>query len=155
MKTSKITWLLLAAVGLAIGCGDPAFVVKTEPYKPAFRQEPPEPVYSRVTWSHLPYPAPPETDSRSPLLRPSVKVEFVRATLGEAIRALAKDLHYDNDCPSELCSRTVTLHESGTLDQILENLSAQAKVIATVDHEGRLIRVSAPAPAPLLEESGS
>src|SRR5690349_15105847 len=65
-----------------------------EYYQPAFRQFPPEPVYSRVTWSQLPGPIKPRVRQDAPLLVPTIVFDMPKSTVGEAIEALGQAIGY-------------------------------------------------------------
>lgn len=113
----------------------------TEKYRPAMRQLPPEPVYSRLMWSHSPQPIPAATAKKAPYLQPVIQFEFPNSNLEEAIQALAQTMGYRWSLPKELSSRGVSINQSGTVDEILGELGRQARVNAHVDHEQRVVFV--------------
>lgn len=113
----------------------------TETYRPAYRQLPPEPVYSRLMWSHAPQPIPAATTQKAPYLQPVIQFEFPNSNLEEAIQALAQTMGYRWSLPKELSSRGVSVNQSGTVDEILGELGRQARVNAHVDHEQRVVFV--------------
>jgi hypothetical protein len=142
MKRAAVIILSVAILGL--GACSSAKEPKgpfIEYYQPAFRQFPPEPVYSRLTWSHLSQPIKPKVRENAPLLMPTMAFELPRTTLGEAIEALAQSIGYYWSYPPESAGRPVAIKMTGSVDQILREIGRQADVYAVLDHKGRMVRV--------------
>lgn len=123
-----------------------------EHYKTAFRQTAPEPVYSRLTWSHLPEPMPTEGALNAPYLSPTVSFELPNSTLEEAVVALAQTIGYEPVYPVELASRKVSIDKVATIDEILADIEEQAGVFAEVNHQRRFLRFSDGSTQPKLPE---
>lgn len=140
-----ISWLIVLE-GIA-GCGptlkewEPD-TKSTRIYTVAFRQLPPEPVYNRLRWVHLPEPLPPRelSASASPNLEPVFSVQLRNVTLEEAAKALAQAAHYDSFCLSSIAKQRVTLNSLGTLPELAEQLGEKAGVHVTIDPWSRQIR---------------
>ena len=115
--------------------------VRVEYYRPAYRQIAPEPVYSRLTWSHLSSPDRPKLEGNAPLLLPIVSFELGSTTLDEAVEALAQTMGYRWSYPKDLAKRSVRLKMEGTVEEILNEIGRQAKVNAGFDHANRTIRI--------------
>ena len=58
--------------------------VPVQYYQPAYRALPPDTVYSRVMWSHLPQPIRPRSSNAAPYFMPTVAFELPDATFEEA-----------------------------------------------------------------------
>lgn len=144
--------LLLAAAAIA-GCTNkqPSPV---EYYQPAYRQFPPDPVYSRVMWSHLPQPIPPRTGDQAPLLLPVISFELPDSTLGEAVEALAQTMGYRWHFPSQVANRPVRIRMEGTVEEVLAEIGKQAQVQAKLDHHQRMVLVLGPGMSPQLPNAG-
>lgn len=132
---------LVSLLGLASCSSNEPTGPLVEYYQPAFRQFPPEPVYSRLTWSHLPQPIKPKVRENAPLLMPTMSFELPRSTLGAAIEALAQSIGYYWSYPPESASRPIAIKMTGSVDQILKEIGRQADVYAVLDHKGRMVRV--------------
>ena len=143
-----------ATIALSLsGCpGKQATEIRHETYQPAFRQGPPEPVYGRVTWSHLPGPRPVREAKKAPYLSPLISIELPNSNLEEAIQALAQTIGYKASYPNEVRSRKISLKRVGTVDDLLQEISRQARVQAEINHEHRLVRVIDPTTVPQLPE---
>lgn len=114
---------------------------EVEYYRPAFRQSGPEPVYSRVMWSHLPDPIRPQAAEQAPVMMPVISFEFPDSTLEETVEALAQTMGYRWHYPQHLGKRVIQINMEGTIDEILKEIGRQAKVETMLDHELRLVRV--------------
>lgn len=137
LKTVIIgTFLLGACVSCASDVPPPV-----EYYQPAYRQSPPEPVYSRLMWSHLPSPIQPKSAGTAPLIMPVISFELPDATLEEAIEALAQTMGYRWDYPKQAAKRPIHIRMEGTIDEVLQEIGRQANVQTMLDHEKRLVRV--------------
>ena len=112
-----------------------------EYYYPAYRQFAPEPVYSRLSWSHLPQPIHPKSKDNSPLLMPTLAIDLPRSTLGEAIQALAQTMGYTWTYPQDVAGRTIAIKMTGSVDEILGEIGRQARVLTVLDNESRMVRV--------------
>jgi hypothetical protein len=133
-QTSKAILLLLL-----VACSAPQ--PQPEYYPVATRRNAPEPVYSRLTWSHLPQPVKPKVGQDSPYLLPVVDFEMPNTTLGEAIEALAQSMGYRWDYPKSLARRNVRIRMSGNVEEVLAEISKQAKVSGAFDHNQRIVKV--------------
>ena len=141
----RIMLLVGSAVNAIGGC---SYTPNTEivKYDVTSRQTAPEPVYSRVTWSHLPEPAPPRARPREdlknvPLFHPVVSVELHQTSLGEAVQSLAQTIGYDWSFPKELARRKVRVKTVGTVEEVLKEIDRQAGVKSELDHVRRIVRV--------------
>lgn len=129
----------LVAVSACSSSG-PDVIVRTEYYPTAFRQNAPDPVYSRLTWSHLPEPIQKKADTESPYIMPTVSFELPNSSLEETLQALAQTIGYRWSYPAELGTRRVSVKRVGTIDEILSEIGRQAGVETELDHEQRLVR---------------
>ncbi len=125
-------------------------VVRTEYYPTAFRQNAPEPVYSRLTWSHLPQPVQKKAANDAPYLMPKLAFELPNSNLEETLQALAQTIGYRWSYPSELGDRRVSVKRVGTVEEILSEIGRQAGVETELDHEQRLVRAFDRSMAPRL-----
>ncbi|MCB0344393.1 MAG: hypothetical protein KDD66_04725 [Bdellovibrionales bacterium] len=112
-----------------------------EYYEVPFRQLPPEPVYSRMTWSNPPQPIPEPSQEKTPYLQPVIEFEFPDSNLKEAIQALAQTIGYRWDYPPNVASRKISIKRVGTVDEILGEIGRQAGVRTQLDHTSRMVRV--------------
>ena len=122
-------------------CSNVTYKREIEEYKPVTRRYAPEPVYSRVTWAHLPQPIAPKTRHKAPFLMPTVSFELRNSNLKEAVEALSQTMGYDWYYPKVLASRRVSIKMQGTLKEVLDEIARQAKVQASFDHKRKLVRV--------------
>ena len=135
-------------VGAALACAltgcssnQPEVTRKVELYYPAYRQTPPEPVYSRLTWSHLPEPIRPQPKEKGPPIQPRISFELGDTNLEEAVGALAQTLGYQWQSPPDAATRKVRLKMVGTANEILGEISKQTGVLAEIDHQSRMVKV--------------
>lgn len=159
--------LLLAAPLLLgmVACSSKKEEPIVEYYHPAYRQFPPEPVYSRLSWSHLPAPIQPKSRENAPLLMPTIVFDLPRSTLGEAVEALAQAMGYTWTYPESAKSRRIAIKMTASVDEIAKEIDRQAQVHTVLDNDSRMVRVVTPAmidsgaglsvPVPKLPESGS
>ena len=122
-------------------CSEPRPHPPIDYYPAAFRQLPPEPVYGRVTWSHLPEPFKPRVHDNAPLLLPTMTFEFPRSTLGETVQALAQALGYTWSYPEDAAKRPIAIKMTATAEEILNEIGRQAQVYGVFDHDQRVVRV--------------
>ena len=139
---------LLSLSMLLVACSSNERRVVYDYYTPAYRQLPPEPVYSRVMWSHLPEPLPAEYGGSAPLLRPVLSLDMPKTTFAEVLESLAITLGYqcaflDNPSAAPLLSRSVSMKTSGYPEQLFDELGMQVGVQIEVDHLRRSIEVIA------------
>lgn len=122
---------------------------KPKVFSVSFRQLPPEPVYARLRWVHLPQvlPASEQPQSGAGLIAPVMHVEFKNASLEEVTRKLAEASRYHSYCASSVAGKTITINMLGTLEEVLAKVSEQASAQAIVDHENRAISMLAAAAA--------
>ena len=145
MKTSL--QLAMAVLGVALngaaGCAPAPAPVKpkVEYYYPAYRQLPPEPVYSRLTWSNLPQPAAQPPREKGPYLSPVILFELGDSTLQEAVEAISQTIGYQWSFPPDAAKRHVRVKMKGSVGEILNEISRQANVETEIDHEARIVRV--------------
>ena len=148
---------------LSIGCSssskDAQKLVRVEYYDVAYRESPPEPVYSRLSWSHLPAPIKTKSRETAPMIMPSISFELPRSNLQEAIEAVAQTIGYNWSYPKGIGGRPVAIRMVGTVEEVLEEIGRQTRVVAVLDHESRTLRILESAPskpiAPTLPGSNS
>ncbi len=138
---------LLAAGCASSGSDEGEKLVRVEYYDVAYRQSPPDPVYSRLTWSHLPQPIRTKTRDTSPIIHPSVSFEFPRSNLQEAVEAVAQTIGYNWNYPKGIGSRPIAIRMVGTVEEVLREIGRQARVVAVLDHDNRVLRILESAPA--------
>ncbi|MFN8391982.1 MAG: hypothetical protein U0136_16955 [Bdellovibrionota bacterium] len=114
---------------------------EVEYYRAAYRQSPPEPVYGRVTWSHLPQPIKPRSKMDAPLLMPTIAFEFPKSTLGETVQALAQAIGYTWSFPDDAAGRPIAIKMTATVDQVFAEILRQGNVYGVLDHDGRVVRI--------------
>jgi len=118
---------------------------KTEYYKVVRQQLPPEPVYSRLTWSQLPAPAVAchscEAKEKAPLLQPVIQFNLAKSNLAEALEAVSQTIGYRLEFPAKWSKRPISINFTGTVEQALAEIAQQAGVRASLDHELRLVKV--------------
>lgn len=117
------------------------FDVTREYYPVVRRRSTPEPVYGRMMWSHLPEPSPLRSKNTAPMLLPVLEFELPKSSLGESVEALAQAIGFRWDYPEALASRPVSIRMSGTVEEVLREISRQANVSAELDHDLRVVRV--------------
>ncbi|MCC6952812.1 MAG: hypothetical protein IT290_01705 [Deltaproteobacteria bacterium] len=145
------TTVVLVGVGASLLCGcAPKKTVEEKFYYPATRQLPPEPVYSRVSWSHLSHPVPLSARERTPYLEPVVSVNYRNSTLGEAMSGLAKSFGYRLEMAGELETRPVSISTTGTLEQVFAVMRRESGVLVSLDHNEKVFRVADGAIVPQL-----
>jgi hypothetical protein len=110
-------------------------------YKPAFRQSPPEPVYSRLMWSHLPEPIRPKARDDAPLMLPEIFVELKNASLDEAVEAVAQTMGYRWEYPGVTSKDRITIHMEGNVEDVLSEIRKQSQTPLAFDHEKKMIRL--------------
>jgi len=138
-----ITAALIAASALASGCSsNKAERPSGKAYRVAFRQLPPQPVYNRVGFAHLPEVVPsrdlPRTNA--PTLDPMVHLELKNSTLEEASEVLAAVSRYTSFCASTIAKQRITLNTLGTQQELADQISAEAGIKVVIDHENRQVR---------------
>lgn len=124
--------------------------MKVDYYHVAYRQLPPEPVYSRVTWSHLPQPIRPKVRNEAPLFLPTISFEFPNTTLYEAVEALAQTIGYRWEYPEGVGDRKIRIRMTGTVEEVLDEIGRQGNVHGVLDHENRIVRVMEESTTPML-----
>lgn len=148
----KLSTILPLAFLLFCGCSSSVSrEKKVEFYPVAYRQLPPEPVYSRTTWSNLPAPIPGQarTDG-SPYISPQIGANLYDSTLEEAIQVIARTIGYRWECPPAAAQRRVSVKQSGSVEEVLGAVERQAGVHAEIDRSQRVIRVTDSGTAPYL-----
>lgn len=141
MKKVLAIILLLSGVACSSSAKKEKFIV--EQYPVAYRQLPPEPVYSRFAWAHLPGPAPIKVKDNAPLLMPEVSFELHRSNLEEAIQSLAQTIGYTWSYPADVAKKTVSMNMVAPVDEILQEIEKQTGVKTILDHDNRILRVIA------------
>jgi hypothetical protein len=152
MRNATLIIISLLLGGL-LGCSSDEPLVRIEPYHVAYRQTPPEPVYSRVMWANLPHPITPRSTEDEPYLLPLISFELPDTTVGEAIEALAQTLGYRWDYPSGLGKRKIHMRMDGSVEEVLKEIGRQAGVQTMLDHEQRMVRVMGEGVLPSLPTS--
>ncbi len=153
LRRRGIRLLPLLALTLA-SCSSTEQPVVVEYYPVSYRQLPPEPVYSRITLSHLPQPVGTKRAVSAPMLSPVLMVDLPHSDLREAVEALAQALGYRTEYPRGLLSRPVSIKMEGRIDQLIREVEKQAQVIIVLNHDERRVIVS-PEPSSIDDEMGS
>jgi hypothetical protein len=133
----------LLLVGSGCSSSQPPAVSKDpQVYKIQTRKLPPDPVYNRVTWAHLPDSMPGISlpRSASAQIAPIITFDVNNAKLEDAARSLAATMQYASYCSSVIADQRLTLRRLGTIDELAEAISQQARISVSVDHEGRVLR---------------
>lgn len=147
-RSKRLTVILGLLVGGCSSSEPPRVVV--DYYDTAFRQTAPEPVYSRLTWSHLPQPIQKKAGDDAPYLMPVVSFELPNSNLEEALQALAQTIGYRWSYPQELAGRRVSIRRTATVVEVLDEIGKQAGVHTELDHVRRMVRAYDPNMAPRL-----
>ena len=143
----------LLCLVLSVACSKPdrsELEPKIEYYKVTQRQSAPEPVYSRVTWSHLPAPLPNKQTEQAPLLLPNIVFDLPNTTLAVAVEALAQAMGFRWVFPAALKAQPVSIRMEGSVHEVLAEIARQAEVDVELDVENRIVRVYSRALAPKL-----
>lgn len=144
---------LLCCCALSVACSKPdrsELEPKVEYYTVTQRKTAPEPVYSRVTWSHLPAPLPSKKTEKSPLMLPSMAIDLPDATLAEAVEAIAQAMGYRWIYPAGIPTAPISISMEGSVHEILAEVARQAGVDIELDVENRVVRAHSRATAPQL-----
>lgn len=145
MKRVVVCFGLILPITVSIGCSasksEERTVTIVQDYYSSYRQLPPEPVYSRLTWSHLPQPIRPKSRENAPILMPEVSFELPKSNLEEAIQALAQTIGYDWSYPAEAKGRPIAINMVAPVDKVLKEIGRQADVVGVIDHQQRVVRV--------------
>ena len=151
MKKTLFLSLLVSPVLLLSACSSNSKkAVEVQTYRPAIHQLPLEPRYSRVTWSHLPKPVVPASETKGPYLRKVMAYEVPDSNVRESLTVLANSIGYEAVIPSELKNRKVSLVMEGTIVEILDAICAQANISAEINDKKRTIQVFDRVPDPRL-----
>ncbi|NDC39156.1 MAG: hypothetical protein EBZ48_14105 [Proteobacteria bacterium] len=142
-KARVVAGLGLLAVLVGCSASVPSGIDKSpEVYRIQTRRLPPEPVYNRVIWAHLPDIEPgrdlPESDAGHVV--PVATMALKNATLEEASRSLAGIAQYASYCSSTIAKQKISFNQLGTLDELAEAIGRNAGIRVVVDHEGRSVR---------------
>lgn len=133
-----LTLLTVTSSLMACAASEPK---KVDFYRVAFRQHGPEPVYSRFMWSHLPRPFKPKVPETAPYYLPVVRFDMPNSTLEQAVEALAQAMGYRWHYPSAVAKRKIDIRMEASVEEVLAEISAQAKVHGLFDHQQRLVRI--------------
>ncbi len=123
-------------------CGSSKQLYKIEYYKPSYRQSAPDPVYSRLMWSHLPEPVKPRTKSDAPLILPELFVELKDVNVDEAIEAVAQTMGYGWENSGAGSSGRISIHMEGTVEEIVSEIGRKSNLSFDLDHEKKLIKLA-------------
>lgn len=142
----KMTFIVSGLLIFLSGCSTPHYdkLAGTKSYDLATRQLPPDPVYSRLKWVHLPemYPSMMYKASEDrPRYFPVFHFQINNRELCDAAVQLAGTARYSSYCSSLLKGERITLQALGTIDELakkIENSSSKVRVV--VDHENREVR---------------
>ena len=130
---------------LSVGCGSSTKLKPEEKqvYRTAFRQLPPQPVYNRTRFVHLPEMAPSRElpKSSGSAIIPVVHLELKNATLDEASSVLAAISQYSSYCASTVAKKRVTVNTLGTLQELADEISNKTGATVIIDHQNRQVRV--------------
>lgn len=135
------------------GCSsntDTSIKIVQETYYPVRRQTPPEPVYSRVTWSHLPKPIGSVSNNKTVFLHKTTSYEFKKSTLAEAVDAVAQSIGFEAVYPKNIAKRPVTMKLEGSPDDALAKLCEQTNTSIEVDQSARKLTIVDKALVPTL-----
>lgn len=110
-------------------------------YNMPSRKYAPEPVYGRMTWSHLPEPQVQKNKDDAPLIDPTFSFEMPNSNLTEALEALSQAIGYRWKYPQRLGHRKISINRVGTVSEILSEICSQAHVRAALDNAERIIYV--------------
>lgn len=129
-----------------VGCGLPKDrSIKRETQLPpvaSARKFAPEPVYYRLKTSYLPSPIPSgEVFSANavPML-PTKTFKVENETLKNAGIQLGNEFGYEVYCASPLVDTPISVNATGTLEDILQEISKDKGIITSVNHEDRMIQ---------------
>jgi len=143
-KTMTIVSLLAAAVA-GSGCG--ADLKEWAPERervgiaPVYRQVPPQPVYNRLRWVHLPEVLPVSSlSSSAPAILPVFHLVLKNATLEDAAHTLAAMTRFDSYCSSSLADRKITIDRLGTLDELAAEIAVAAGITVQIDRASETVR---------------
>lgn len=114
---------------------------RKEYYKGVSRTTPQIPVYSRVTWSHLPEPLTASGGNKTPLMMKEFSFVLPNSDLGESLEAVSQTMGFRVKCPSELKNRRVSINRKDTIVGVLREIGEQCQVRMVVDVDQRLISV--------------
>jgi hypothetical protein len=140
-RTNILLGGLLGCSMLLEACGG-APIYKVVQYQPAYRQEAPQPVYSRLMWSHLPEPVKPRTRPDAPLMLPDVFVELKDVTVDEAVEALAQTMGYRWENSVGASGPRISVHMEGNVEEILGEIKAKSNMPLELSHEDKVIRLA-------------
>lgn len=131
--------LMFGSLGL-VGCSTPQ--PRTETYKVAFRQSPPQPVYNRLRWVRPPdvKPARGLPQAEAPRINPIFHLAIDNGTLEEVSLALAAMARYQSYCSSLVAEKRISIQSLGTLDELADEVATLSGVHVVVDHPSREIR---------------
>ena len=146
-------FLLLFSM-LLIGCSSSKPGYKVVYYQPSYRQAPPDPVYSRIMWSHIPEPIKPRTKNEAPLLMPEIFVELKNVTVDEAIEAVAQTMGYRWEQSAGPSNEKISIHMEGTVDEVLKEIRRKTNVFLTLDHDRRVIKLASQTTSPQFPNEG-
>lgn len=141
---ARINVLLTSLLGVSVlmqACGG-APIYKVVQYQPSYRQEAPQPVYSRLMWSQLPEPIKPRSRAEAPLMLPEVFVELKDVTVDEAVEALAQTMGYRWENSGMASGPRISVHMEGNVEEILGEIKAKSNMPLELSHEDKVIRVA-------------
>jgi len=102
----------------------------------------PEPVYYRLKTSYLPSPIPSNqvfSSNAVPML-PRKTFQVENTTLKNAGIQLGSKFGYEVYCASPLVDTLISVNITGTLEDILQEISKDKGIITSVNHENRMIQ---------------
>ncbi|MDR2338337.1 MAG: hypothetical protein LBE20_06835 [Deltaproteobacteria bacterium] len=148
MDKIKVTIFLIFVMLSVVSCSSRKVLVET--YQPVIKKLPQDHRYSKVTWSHLPKPIVPETETKGPYLKKVMTFDVPNSNVKESIMILAHSAGYEAIIPKELEGRRVSVVMDGTTIEILETICRQANISSEVDDKQRIIKVFNRVPRPKL-----
>jgi hypothetical protein len=157
MKLVKLTIISAGVLGL-VSCSSTPPPVDPHPLKvfPMSRQSSPAyPYYGKTTWVQADRPIPLKTKVKSPYIMPIIEFTLKNSNLAEAIEALSQTIGYEGLCPKSVAKTKVSIVMSGSIENILEEISRQAKVDIKVSYNDRTIQVVDSGMAPTLPSAKS
>lgn len=137
---SILVVLALAACGPSIKEWEPHKENKI--HAVSFRQSPPEPVYNRLRWVHLPevLPDTPKVSAKAPLILPVVHLDLHNETLEDAALILAAPLGYTTYCSSIIAKQKISISRLGTVDELARDISQRKDIHVVIDHDNKEVR---------------
>lgn len=146
LNNTLLMALMLVAICQLTGCGPTLPTYQPQKARRyltyAVRQLPPEPVYNRLRYVHLPEPLPARDKlaNENSLMLPVFEFQVENVTLDEAALILASAVRYDSYAAPSIAEREVTLTSLGTVEELAQQLAKDTDSYVFVDHKNKQIR---------------